>query len=124
MQRIRTFVQPPELRAFPVHADAIEPRRRVETITLIRPPAVDAEIEHALVMRPVAADAALLRPFALGDVTALVRCASAALRGLALVLDGPGEMASFDDDVEDDLVVHRVQLVDSLLRLGECLPLP
>src|SRR4029079_15407234 len=80
MQRIRTLVGTPQLRALPVHADAIEPRRGVEAVALIRPPAVDAEIEDALVMRPVAADAAFRRPPSLRDVAVVAGDAPARLR--------------------------------------------
>ena len=124
MQRVGPLVRPPLLRAFPVHADAIQARRRIEPVTLVRPPAVDAEIEDALVMRPVAADAALVGPRALREVAVGVGRAAAPLGRRARIVDRAGQMASLDHDVQHDLVVERVEIVDRLLRIREDVLLP
>ena len=41
MQRERALVRHPLLHAFPIHPVAIQPRRTIEPIPLIRPPSID-----------------------------------------------------------------------------------
>ena len=119
VQRERPLVRTIELRSFPIHADAGEPRPAVQAIALIRPPAVDAEVHRRLVIRPVAFDGAILGP-------AVVRRASArdSLVGRAGSGNGATHAPAFDHRVQHDLVVQRVEIVDGLLRIREVLLLP
>ena len=119
MQRERPLVRAIQLRPFPIHADARQPRRRVEAVALIGPPAVDAEIEQRLVIRPVARHGAILGPAIVGRASA-----RHGLVGRARIADRAAHPPSFDDDVQHDFVVLRVRVVDEALRVGKVLRLP
>src|SRR5258708_10463981 len=108
----------------PIHADPAQARRRVEAVALIGPPAVDPQVEHALVMRPVTADASLLWPGAFREVTGRIRRPPARFRRRARILHGARQVMPLDDDVEHDLVVQVVQVRDSLFGIREGLLLP
>ena len=117
MQRERPLVRPPQLRAFPVHAVPLEARRPVEAVALIGPPAVDADIDERLVIRPVARHLAIVRPLVVSALRPLG--SGGAVHGSGTV---PVKPSPFDHDVQHDLEVLRVQLVDHLLRIGEVRP--
>ena len=64
VKREDTLVRTELLRAFEVHANASQPRVRVQAVALIRPPAIDADVIKRLVNRPITADSSIVRPFA------------------------------------------------------------
>ena len=105
VERVRSLVRAPQLRTFPIHAMTKPTRRLVETISRVRPPAVDAKIEHALVLRPVTTD----------RQDALLWC-----RG-ARILHASRELpiVGFDDDMPYDFEIHRLQFIDVSLRIGK-----
>src|SRR5690348_15520008 len=63
MERIRPLVRPVQLRSLPVHPMPIEPRRAVEPIALVGPPAVHADVHERFMNRPVAGHLPIRRPF-------------------------------------------------------------
>src|SRR6266566_5145785 len=54
MERIRSFIRPVYLRAFPVQAISNQPRGNVQWVAFIRPPAVNAHGEVLTVCVPMA----------------------------------------------------------------------
>ena len=117
VQGERAVAGAPHLRSFPIHPDPIEPRRRVESIALIGPPAVDAEIEQRFVVGPVAANAALVGPSVVGR-------SPARFRAVARVFRRARQMPSLDDDVQDDAIVQRVEFLDRAFRIREVRRVP
>src|SRR5262249_60224867 len=69
MKGVGTLVGAPLTRAVPIHANAGEPRRGAETVSLVWPPAIDAHVEERFVKRPVAARLAIVWPRARGGFT-------------------------------------------------------
>src|SRR5438876_899576 len=102
MKGKRTLVRPPELRPLPVHPVAVAPRRLVEAVALVRPPAVDARIEDAAVRGPVAANRKLVRT-----------------RGRTKTVSSSGQPAAFSfyDHVHYDAEMLGVEAVDHALRI-------
>ena len=99
-----------QLRAFPVHPNSRQPRRLIEAVALIGPPAIDAEVVDAAC--DTASSTATARSS--GHLSSGVRPLGTALSGSAGVVHGPGHAPPFDDDVQHDVEVLRVQLVDHL----------
>src|SRR5215510_320355 len=96
MQRKRSLVGANFLGAFPIHAMTVEPRGSVESVALVGPPAVDADVHHSFVNRPITRDLAIRRP-------AIVRRSTRRQwRRGARVIHRARECASLDDDVNDD----------------------
>ena len=113
MQRVRPLVRPIQLRAFPIHPMPIEPRRAVEAVALIGPPAVDAD-DPSAACAPASSTTPAGR--AATDCPASVPAAAAA----RCTDRSPCPSASpFDHDVQHDLEMLGVQLVEHLLRARE-----
>ena len=70
-----------------------QPRHLIQSVALIRPPAVNARVVKCFVNRPVTRNLAVVRPLAIGCATAWQR------RGGAGVFDCAGQLAAFDDGV-------------------------
>src|SRR5262249_56934537 len=66
MQREDTLIRTELPRAFEVHANAGQPRRRVQAVALIGPPAADADVIERLVNMPITTNLPIVRPFAVG----------------------------------------------------------
>src|SRR5262245_3667409 len=110
MQSEDPFVRTELLRAFEVHPNARQPRRRVQSVALIGPPAVDADVVERLVNRPVTTDLSIVRPFAVGRSPARQR------RRRAGFVDRARQSTPFKHGVERDFEMLVVQFVYYLLR--------
>src|SRR5581483_3092878 len=62
MQCVHALIRPVHLRTFEIHAIARQARGRVETVTLIGPPAIHLLVEERFVYRPITAHLAIWRP--------------------------------------------------------------
>ena len=91
---------------------------RVETVALVGPPAVDAEIEHAACDAASSSRPAVVRPLAVG-----VRPLGIGARG-ARIVHRAGEVPALDDDVQHDLEV--IACSSSIISFGSgktfCVP--
>src|SRR5262245_115290 len=115
MKRKYAFVRTELQRAFVVHANSRQSRRRVESIALIGPPAVNAHVIESLMNRPVATYLPVRRPPVIWRSTARQR------RGCAWVTHPASESPSFNDGVQHSFESLSVQIVDHLLRIREIL---
>src|SRR5260370_30298626 len=88
-------------RAVPVHADARQPRARIQLVPDIRPPTVDTGPGYCLMLVPI------------------VRCVVLTVRRRARVVDGAEEMQRRIDHVQCDADMVVVQLPDHLVGIGK-----
>src|SRR5437899_10531133 len=98
MQGVNALVGPVHLIALEIHLIASQAREGIEAVTLVRPPAVHAEIDQRLVIRPIAAHVPVRRPLAIGSPTA--RLGSGAAVGYAAA-----EAPAFEYHVQDDFAM-------------------
>ena len=101
MQRERALIGVILDRPVPVHADARQPRRRIELVADVRPPAVDAGPGNRPMLVPI------------------MRGVVLAVRRGARVVDGAGQMQRRIDDMQRDAEIGVVQLPDHRRRIGK-----
>src|SRR2546421_10096501 len=106
------------LRAFPVHAMARQPRWSVEAVTLIGPPAVDANIVELFVDRPVTTYLPVVGPVSIRRSPAWQR------RSRAWIAYASRQAPAFEHCLQHHLEVLCMQLINHLLRFGKILRIP
>src|SRR5439155_23077629 len=102
VKSVRLLVRSFELRALPIHSIANEPRRGVEWIAFIRPPAINTHRKIFTVRVPVAASLFLVGTTRL---TGIVHC--------------PSEFVCLDYDVEHSAKVLLVEFIEDSLGIGK-----
>ena len=102
MQGVRPLVGTVQLRPFVVHANACQARHRVEWITFVRPPAINAKRKVLAMRIPIAGDLGLIET-----------------RETARIVDCSAQRARQDYSVQGDFEVQRVKLNQDFLRLIE-----
>src|SRR5262249_17151672 len=95
MERVWAAVGPVDLAAIPVHPDSREPRRAIERVAFVRPPAIDTHRENASMGVPVASRLGFVDTF-----------------GIESIARSATDRAGADDDMRHDVEVHLVEIVE------------
>jgi len=118
MQCVDAPIGPVQLLAIEVHASARQPRRCVQAISLVGPPAIDPQIDKRPMHRPVAGDLAVGRPMAIGGSAERQR------RGGAGIAHGTGEVFAFQYNMQHHFEVFVVELRHGPRGIGKSAGIP